>query len=150
MTSDIQETADRLLEKALEDRGGRDPREYYRERLRELKREDPDAYEEAVTYYVETLVPGIAAEEVDPLEAWLEYGRRLAELTARGRTVVVDEGGRARSYRSPGEAEGLVLHLPDDTRQRVLLVGLPRELSSAQQATYDLLVQGRQTLRESP
>lgn len=146
MDSSRQEEADQRLQEALDRQGARDPRPFYRERLRELKAASPDAYEKAVTHYRDTLVPEVAAGEVDPLEAWMEYGLRLAELSAPGRTVAVDESGRATPYEPDPGSDRLVLHLPEDRGLRPLLVGLPRELSPAQKATFDLLVQGKQTL----
>ena len=61
--------ADRLLEEALERTGARDPRDYYRERLRELKQRDEQGYERAVQHYREVLVPAIAVDGEDPLAA---------------------------------------------------------------------------------
>lgn len=148
MPESPSERADRLLAEALERAGARDPREFYRERLRELKEADPAAYEEAVAHYRDVLIPSIAEADAEPLTAWTEYGRRLAELTAPGRTVAVDVRGRARPYEAPAGPDGLVLHLPDARSRRALVVGLPRSLSAAQRATYDWLVAGRQTVTE--
>ena len=135
--------ADRALEEALAASGSRDPREFYRERLRELKRVSTEAYGSAVAYYNETLIPEVAGGKRDPLEAWTEYGRRLAEALAPGRTVGIDETGLAHPWERhlPGQ---LVLHLPDEKGARALLVGLPPTLSDAQRATYDVLVAGKQ------
>lgn len=148
MAEEVKEVADRRLEEALEKTGARDPREFYRERLKELKREDPGAYDRAVAHYQDVLLPSVAEEGVPPLEAWTEYGRKLAELTAPGRTVCVDGTGRASPYEAPAASEALVLHIPDSRRGRPLLVGLPAELSPAQRATYDWLVSGRRGLRD--
>lgn len=141
--------ADGLLAEALERHGARDPREYYRGQLRELRDEDRAAYDEAVAYYSETLVPAINAGEQDPLAAWTEYGRRLAALRADGRTLVVDETGASRDFELPGALGSLVLHLPDRNRDAAMIVALPAALSHAQQATVDFLVQRRRTLRET-
>lgn len=135
--------ADRALEAALEASGARDPRDFYRERLRELKRVDPEAYETSVRYYGETLIPQVASGASDALAAWTEYGRRLAAALAPGRAVTIDETGRARPFERL-EPNALVLHLPDQTGSRALLVGLPPELSDAQRAAYDVLVSGKQ------
>lgn len=143
-----QERADQALEEALERSGARDPREFYRHRLRELKQSSAAAYEEAVAYYRDTLVPSIAGGTSEPLPAWTEYGRRLAELSASGRTVCIDETGRSVPYGVPADPAHLVLHLPDARNARALLVALPPELSEAQRATYDWLVEGRQRLRD--
>jgi len=142
--SDTQATAaDRALQAALESTGARDPREFYRERLRELKRVDPHAYDESVRYYGETLIPEVASGAREPLDAWTEYGRRLAAALAPGWAVAIDESGRARPFEG-GATDALILHLPDEGGARALLVGLPPELSDAQRATYDVLVGGKQ------
>jgi len=148
VTDDLQTEADRRLEAELARSGARDPREFYRERLRELKQADREAYEQAVGYYRDTLVPSVAGG-ADPLPAWTEYGRKLAELSVPGRTVMVDPSGASDPYRSPPPLDRLILHLPDGTRGRAAVVALPAELSRAQRATYDLLVGGKLTLKES-
>jgi hypothetical protein len=148
MTTD-RERADARLDQSLQQTGARDPREFYRERLRELKERDAGAYGQAVRYFEEVLIPSIAEGGQEPLAAWTEYGRRLAELSAPGRTVTVDATGRAGPYAPPAGPDALVLHLPQVAGGRALLVGLPRALSEAQRATYDWLVLGRQKLRDS-
>jgi hypothetical protein len=147
MAEDLQKEADRKLEAALAASGARDPREFYRDRLRDLKLADREAYERAVVYYRDTLVPSVA-RGADPLPAWAEYGRQLAELSTPGRTVMVDETGAAVPYEAPAPVDRLILHLPEGTRGRALVVGLPAELSRAQRATFDLLVSGKLTLKE--
>jgi len=146
MGSDQQEKADQLFEKALEETGARDPREYYRTRLKELKQGNPEGYDQAVSYFRDTLIPSIASGESEAVVAWLEYGRRIAELFADGSTVEVDPSGRTTPYASPSPPEHLVLHLPNQKKLRALLVGLPPDPSPAQRATYDLLVKGKQKL----
>lgn len=148
MADSIQDTADRLLQEALEREGARDPREFYRTQLRELRELNGEAYDRAVAYYRETLLPTIAEGRADPIRAWAAYGRTLAELRAPGRTVAVDGTGRSRGLEGTGEPDELVLHLPDERRHRAILVSLPPELTPAQRATYDWLVSGRQKLRE--
>lgn len=147
MSEDLNARADARLEAALKEAGARDPREFYRDRLRELKQADAGRYAEAVAYYRDTLIPQVASGEGDPLAAWTEYGRRLAEALAPGRTVSVDGSGRAHPYHAPAPRDRLVLHLPDHKAGRALLVGLPAELTPAQRAAYDVLVSGKQKLR---
>ena len=148
MTADPQERAEARLQEALEQSGARDPREYYRSRLKALRDEDRGAYETAVAYYRDVLIPGIAGGG-EPLAAWTEYGRTLAELHGPGRTVSIDATGRSTPYVAPAPADHLILHLPDSTRSETLLVGLPTELTAAQRATYDWLVKGSNQLRAS-
>jgi len=143
MTDSLTAAADRALEAALARTGARDPREFYRERLRDLKQADAREYERAVAYYTETLLPEVASGAGDPLAAWTEYGRRLAVALAPGRTVSIDETGRSHAYEGPSP-DRLVLHLPDESGARALLVGLPPSLTDAQRATYDVLVAGKQ------
>jgi hypothetical protein len=147
MSEDLIAEADRRLTEALADDGGRDPREFYRDRLRELKASDADAYAVAVAYYMDTLIPGVASGDLKPLEAWTEYGRRLAESLSPGRTVAVDGTGLAHPFEAPVGRDQLVLHIPEGPRGRALLVGLPSELTPAQRATYDVLVSGKQVRR---
>jgi len=146
MVEDIAAKADRILEEALERTGARDPRDFYRERLKALKESDPRGYDSAVDYYRNTLLPKVASEEEEALAAWTEYGRTLAEAVSAGRTVAVDRTGRAGPYDGPDQ-DRLILHLPDDAGARALLVGLPAELSNAQRATYDVLVAGKKRAR---
>ena len=147
-TEDPRVLADQRLEAALEETRARDPRGLCRERLRELKGIDAAAFEQAIGHYRDRLVPSIAAGE-EPFTAWVEYGRTIARLTFEGRTVAIDRTGLAREYATPADPEALVLHLPKGGRGRALLVAQPREPSPAQQATCDLLVDGRSNLREA-
>lgn len=145
MAEDLTRTADEILEKALEESGARDPREFYRERLRELKKENSEGYERAVEYYRETLIPTVAEERIPALDAWTEYGRMLAEALTPGATIGIDATGRSHDYDGP-DSSRLVLHLPE-AGGRAILVALPPELSGAQRATYDVLVAGKQRAR---
>jgi len=146
--SDPTEVADARLREALEAAGARDPREFYREQLKALREADEDAYHRAVSYYRETLIPSIAEGSAEPLPAWTDYGRRLAELTEPGRTVSIDASGRASEWEA-WEPDALALHLPDEARTRAILVQLPPELSAAQRATYSWLVAGRNKLPDA-
>ena len=145
MSDEMTQAADRALEAAMSETGARDPREFYRERLKELKQADPDAYQKAVTYYRETLIPSVAGG-APALAAWTEYGRVLAETSAPGRTVSIDDTGRSHPYGGP-DLTRLVLHLPEKAG-RALLVALPPELSPAQRATFDVLVAGKQRRKD--
>ncbi len=147
MDSALQKTADALFEEALAAVGARDPRDYYRDRLRDLKRANPEGYAEAAAYYRDTLIPSIAEGCAEPLTAWREYGLLIARTTAPGRTVAVDTTGRAQPYEPPGDPSEMILHLPHVTKRAALLVGLPPELSAAQTAAYDWLVVGRRAPR---
>ena len=146
MTTDLRPAADARFATALAETGARDPRDYYRARLGELKRSNPEGYADLVAYFETTLIPCIARREADPLAAWLAFGIRLAEAAAPGRPVAVDRSGRSAPFAPPGRLEDMFLHLPEDRRTRALLVGLPPEPSDAQMATYDWLVLGRRVL----
>jgi len=138
--TDVRERAERRFEEALRTSGARDPREFYRSRLRSLKESDPEAFRKGLAYFEETLLPTVAREETDPLGAWMEYGRYLAGLSAEGETVQIDPGGRATPFGLPVDPAALILHLPRDSDLEALAVGLPPKLSEAQRAAYDLLV----------
>jgi hypothetical protein len=148
MDQELQERADQIFDEALEKGGAKDPREFYRKQLREMKVDDPAAYREAVAYYEGALVPSIAESGNDPLAAWQQFGCRLAELTVAGTPVEIDETGQRLPYAPPTPADRMVLHIPHGSKGRALVVGLPTKLSSAQLATYDLIVSGRQKLRD--
>lgn len=136
----VQEIAEERFNAAMERTGARDPRPFYREQLKELKALDADAYQQGAAYYQSTLIPRVAEEDSDPIAEWLEYGRFLASLRARGETVQIDPSGRSAPYRKPAPLDHLVLHLPSSAREPGLPVGIPQELSPAQRASYDLLV----------
>jgi len=143
---EIHERADQIFEEALGKTGAKDPRKYYRKRLREMKADDADAYREAVAYYENELVPSIVEAGDDPLTAWQQFGCRMAELTVPGTPIEIDPTGRRRPYEPPTASDRMVLHIPEGSKGRALVIGLPPELSAAQSATYDLLVSGRQKL----
>ena len=138
--ADVRARADARFESALQQAGARDPRDFYRERLKALKGENPGAFRQALAYYEDRLIPAVASDDSDPRAEWLEYGRVLASLAARGRTVQVDPSGLAREYARPVPPNHLVLHLPDTPSQAAIIVGIPPKLSPAQKATHDLLV----------
>ena len=148
MTDDPTQIAEACLEAALEESGGRDPREFYRTQLIELRGENPTGYEQAVAHYRDELIPTIA-NGADPLAAWTEYGRTLATLRQPGRTVTVDPSGKSTAYAVPAPRDALVLHLPQEKRVKALVVGLPTELTAAQRATYDWLVAGKLRLPDA-
>ena len=143
MDPQLRARADARFERLVEETGARDPREFYRGMLRELRALDEERYETAVADFRDRVLRAIAENSGDPLQSWLQFGLRLAESLHPGRAVIVDELGRSRAYTPPPSWKDLILHLPDEGRVRALPVGLPPELSGAQQATVDLLCQGR-------
>jgi hypothetical protein len=142
--SDLRAVADQRFERALSEAGARDPRDFYRDRLKTLKEQDPAAFKRALAYFNETLIPSVARDASDPISEWLEYGRFLASLSTPGRTVQIDASGRARDYSRPVPLDSLVLHLPDTTTQPALIVGLPPKLTPPQKAAHELLVRQQQ------
>lgn len=149
MSRDHQRKAEARLEKALEETGARDPREFFRGILRDLKARDETRYRSAVADFEERVVRAIAEEEADPIRAWLEFGLRLAERVHPGRAVVVDPTGRAEPYAPPPSVEMLILHLPDEGRARAVPIGLPPVMSGPQQAALDLLCHGKVRLADA-
>jgi hypothetical protein len=141
MSDDRRAQADARLDAALADADRRDPRKYYRPVLRQLKTRDPAAFDAAVAYFDETLVPGCL--NGDPLAAWLDYGIRIAEALGSGRTVDIDGTGRAHVADDPAAAAGLLLFVPDATGAPVLVLRHPADATAAQRATVELLAEGR-------
>lgn len=137
--------ADARLDEALRRLGYADPRRAYRERLRELKAANPALFDEATRRYEESIVRAIGGG-ADALEAWIDYGRFLGELSGVGRVVAVDASGLASARAAAAETRDLILFVPDDTRANVLPLACPVAPSPAQRATYDLLVLGRAAL----
>ncbi len=144
MDEAVKEKADQRFREALEATGARDPRDFYRKALRELKDSNPAGYDRAVNHFHKLLVPAIASGEAEPLGAWREYGRLLAEEAGGGRTVEIDASGRAQPYSPDSPLDRLVLHLPDQRNMRAILVSLPPHPSPAQRASFELLVRGKQ------
>jgi hypothetical protein len=136
----IRKVAEGRLNEVLEKSGARDPRELSRDTLRRLRDNDADAYQRAVSYFENVLLVEITREDSDPLDSWLEYSRFLASLRTVGTAVQIDRTGRSFPYSRPVPGDHLVLYLPTSGREPALPVSLPIELSLAQQATYDLLV----------
>ncbi|HYW06329.1 MAG TPA: hypothetical protein VE913_05200 [Longimicrobium sp.] len=138
-SADVRARADARFEAAIQ-AGARDPRDFYRDRLKSLRADDAEAFRRALEYYEDRLIPAVAADDSDAAGEWLEYGRVLATLSAIGRTVQIDPSGLAAEYSRPVPPENLVLHVPDRPTLPALIVGLPAKLSPAQKATHDLLV----------
>jgi hypothetical protein len=144
MTQDLSQAADRRYAERLETTGARDPREFYRRLLRELKERDEAAYQALVARYEAEVLAPVGGGEADPLEAWLAFGVTLANAVGGpGRTVVIDAVGRARELAGTPGWEALVLHLPQARGSKALPVGLPPELSPSQKAAVDLLVHAK-------
>jgi hypothetical protein len=138
MDPQLRARAETRLAEAAQAQGIADPRPPYRERLRQLRQARPEAFDEAIQHYEQHVLPALT--ERDPLPAWLEYGRYLASLTARGDVVRIDAQGRAAPWTVESPA-ALVLFLPDDTASDVMVLCRPIVLSDAQQATMTLLVE---------
>lgn len=160
-TADLEDAAARRYEEALSRHGVRDLQPTCRELLRRLKAEDERAYEEGVARYRETLLPTVAAGEVDPVGAWIDYGAWLCGKLGEGRCVAVDESGRAESLEpgpggswsggdrvaadddevasEDGSGGRLVLFLPSNTGRQAIPIAVPLEPSEPQRVTAELL-----------
>jgi hypothetical protein len=148
MATDPQAQADERLESALAASGARDPRPECREVLRGIRRRDESEYAAAVAEYRESVVRPIAEQGADPIGTWIDFGVRLADRLAPGRTVIVDPAGRAADYAAPPSPSGLILHLPRERAGRAIPVALPAEPTGAQRATLELLAHGRVKLSD--
>jgi hypothetical protein len=149
MDQDLQKEADRRFAAHLEETGARDPREFYRELLRRLKARDEGAYGRAVERFRDEVMGPIARDGRDPLEAWTLYGLSLARELHPGRTVTLDRTGRSTSFEPPPDPVSVILHLPDEKKERAIPVRVPPEPSSAQTAAMDLLVEGKVKLSDA-
>ena len=138
MDTALRTRAEAGLVKAAEGQGLADPRPSYRERLRTLRQARPEAFDQAVEHYEQTVLPALA--DAEPLPVWLEYGRYLASLTAAGKVVGVDASGRAAQWTREAPA-GLVLFVPEDNAADVMVLSQPVAPSPAQSATLTLLVE---------
>ena len=138
--ADHAELANRRTEQALDRAGLADPRPALRDLLRCLKASDPEVFAEATSRYQKDLVPAAAAEENDPLAAWLEYGTWLAERLSPGEVVSIDATGRSRPPSQSLRKGDMYLHLPADPKRRAVLLLAPRRPSEAQRETIGLLV----------
>lgn len=142
-TGSIEEArarADRRFAELI--RGGDlpDPRDRYREWLRELRGHDEPAFRKALEYFDAELVPAVLDPRGDPWRAWTEYGMRLAQRLRPGSAVAIDASGRSQPTDAAAPLDALVLHLPTSTREAALLLREPAQLSPAQEATVGLLV----------
>jgi len=119
-----------------------DMRPAFRGLLVRLKQADSAAFEEASRRYREDLEPAIAAGEVDPISAWLEYGIWLAGRFADGRTLAIDSSGRARPFDPVSRAETgvMIVHVPEDDRAPATLLAMPSAPTAPQRETADLLL----------
>jgi hypothetical protein len=145
MSEQLRVRADARLEAALRERGVADPRDAYRQRLRALREVDETLFDRAREHYNASVLPALAGDS-DALAEWIDYGRFLAELLAPGRIVAIDRTGRALPYVPPPPADTMLLHVPSDGGRPIVTLALPAAPSPAQQATYDLLVLGRESL----
>jgi hypothetical protein len=144
----MKDVADAILADILGKKSVRDPREICRKQLQNLKQDDHNAYQKALAYYEETLLPEITQNDKDCLVAWQKYGCFVANLRDPGSPVEIDTSGNLHDYNDPTPMDRMVLHIPDITSHRALPITLPLEMSEAQAATYDLLVKGAHQLNK--
>ncbi|HUF50057.1 MAG TPA: hypothetical protein VMN60_04455 [Longimicrobiales bacterium] len=147
MDSQLRARAEARLEQAAAALGLADPRPPYRERLRLLRESHPDAFQRAVEHFEGVVLHGMA--EGDAVSVWLDYGRFLASLTATGGLSIIDPSGRAAAYQPPLHECALVLFIPEEGSEPVLIAALPQQPSDAQQATVDLLVHRKLKLEDA-
>ncbi len=143
-----QAEADRRFETALASSRALDPRPRYRDFLRLLREKDESAYARMVERWKAEVVAPIAEGADDPLGLWLEFGLELARTLQPGSPVLIDETGRATPLEGAPPPTAMVLHLPDQARERALAVCLPPDPAPAQRAAEALLVEGRVKLPE--
>ena len=128
--SDAYETA--LVRHGLED-----VQPLYRRLLLRLKKGDASAYEEAVERYRSEVEAHVDSVD-DPVEVWVAYGAWLAPRVSRGTLKKVNRDGRADDVAGPVLGP-MLIHVPDDARERAILLAMPSEASPAQRETAALL-----------
>ena len=88
------------------------------------------------------------SERLDP--AAQASAELLVAVASSGDRATKEAAALDGANRMPPPAPSdLVLHLPEDRRERALVVGIPSDLTPAQRAAYDWLVQGRTSLRDA-
>ena len=137
--ADLAEVARSRTDSSLAGAGLEDPRPALREFLRRLRAQDAEGFAEATDRYERVLVPAAAAEDNDPLVAWIEYACWLSHRLARGRDVSIDVTGRASPASGEPEPDMLLVHLPDEPTTRAMVLLAPLELSEPQRETIRLL-----------
>jgi hypothetical protein len=145
MASETRRKSDDRLERACAAAGLTDPRETYRDLLRDLRGRDPDSFARASGHYQSEVLPRLAGD-AEPIDTWIEYGRVLGELGANGRMYSIDATGLADVYRPPYARHSLVLFVPDDGTRGSFVAAMPITPTAAQSATVDMLVHGRLSL----
>ena len=145
MDPQLRNRAEARLQDAAERLGLSDPRPPYRERLRVLREQHPEAFTRAIAHYESAVLPALA-EASDPLAVWTAYGGFHGRLTAEGNAYRVDATGRSQPYRPPVSRGELVLFLPDDGAADALVMAMPSAATPAQTATVDLLIRRKLAL----
>lgn len=136
---ELKDEADARYEAALAERELADLRPRYRALLKRARDGDPELYDEAVDRYERELVPRAAGGD-DPVGEWFRYGRWLAARLAPGEVTAVDVSGRASPLEDDDPPpDALVLHLPENHRERAVVLSAPDQLSEHQEETRDLL-----------
>jgi hypothetical protein len=147
MAEDARKKVDAILAAGFASRGFADNREAFRERLRELKGTNQQAFERAVGYYAQTVTEQILSG-ADPVETWIEYGEMLGRLTDDGGLMSIDPTGRAWTYGPPARSDHVILFVPE-TGRASFVVARSETVSDAQSATIQLLVENRLALRQA-
>ena len=94
-----------------------------------LKEHDQERFAQALRHYDEIVLPALAGGQ-DVFEAWVQYGQTLANLSAPGRMMTVDETGRAVAFAAPVRAATLILHVPDDNTMPIFVAAMPARAAS--------------------
>ncbi len=123
----------------MDQHGVADVQPAYRVLLRRLKASQPSSYDVAVSRYERELLPTLEAGEEDPLRLWLDYGMWIAQQLHRGHVVAVDDTGLAMPVDDELPLDRLLLHVPEKSNERAIVLAQPARLSEAQTETVQLL-----------
>ena len=125
--------------RSLEAYGLEDVRPLYRRLLRRLSSHDPPAYDEAVARYHDEVESAAEDPDADPVAVWSAYGTGLAPRLAPGSRMASGREGRADPADDLPPLGTMLIHLPEDSRQRGFVLAMPSNATPAQRETAALL-----------
>ncbi len=78
-------------------------------------------------------------ETPESLEAWISWAAALAQQIEAGDLKCISASGLAETAPDPAPVGPMLLHLPENTTRKGLVIAFPSEASPAQRVTAELL-----------